>query len=280
MGASSSNRVARGCGLAAGTVLVAVVAFVAYALFQLNSTLRDQSPPDVAKIAGSAPVAAADQLAADRMDTDLAEVARAGTGTTLGPTALLDQCGSRATGEWTEVWGPVACTRTVTAYFTFNGDFERQMQDWASALATKGWRGENAYPLSMPLNYYKTMGGKPLPQDPNPNEPYLASDLPSSDELCKPSASATSVCLRFEWAERPRTNVLFLSGGEPGAQTVVRQRHDVDPAQTETADFAGARYVAIVTIADTYYKPSPKPKQTSNPDPSYSPCYSGSHNCD
>ena len=272
------SRAVRGCGLAAAAVVVAVVAFVAYAFHQLDSTLHDQPPPDVAKVADSAPVAAADQLAATRMDTDLAEVAAAGTGTALGPAAVLDLCQSLRGGMWVSVWTPVACSRTVTAYFAFNDDFERRMQSWSAGLEAKGWHGGGA--LGQPLEYYKTMAGKPRWPDAKATDPYLASDLPSSGQICKPSVTDASVCLRFDWAERPRTRTVYVSADGPNSQRAVRQRHDVDPVRTESADFAGARYVAIVSITDRYYDQSVKPAKTANPDPSYTPCYSGSHNCD
>lgn len=88
------NRVARGCSVVAGVALVGFAGFAAYAIIQFDSTMHGQSPPDVAKIASSAPVTAADQLATTRMDADLAEVAAAGAGTEPGPSAVLDQCQS------------------------------------------------------------------------------------------------------------------------------------------------------------------------------------------
>lgn len=249
------NRVARGCSVVAGVALVGFAGFAAYAIIQFDSTMHDQSPPDVAKIATSAQVTAADQLATTRMDADLAEVTAAGTGTEPGPSAVLDQCQSRRGGMWVETWSPVGCTRRVTAYFAFNGDFEHQMQTWSAALAAKGWRGENDDALAQPQAY--------------------------SGQLCKRSGSGDPTCLHFDWTERPKTKDPLYSVSDLG-ETVIRQRHDVDPAQTESADFAGARYVAIVTMSDSYYTPTIKPTQPSTaspPNPSYSPCYSGSHNC-
>lgn len=275
------SRAARGCGLIAGAVAVAAIVFVAVAIHQLGSTLHDPSPPDVAAVANSAPVVAADRLATTEIDTRLTEVARAGTGTALGPAAVVDQCQSRRGGMWVATWSPVACARTVTAYFTFNADFERQMQGWSAALAAQGWHGQGD-PLAQPLHYYESMAGKRQPGNAGAAGPYLASDLPPSGELCKHSGPDDSVCLQFDWAERPRTRAVFLLQ-DAGPQTVVRQRHDVDPAQAESAAFGTDRYVAIVTLVDDYFKPSDKPSdkptQTSNPDPSYTPCYSGSHNC-
>jgi len=116
--------------------------------------------------------------------------------------------------------------------------------------------------LSQPLDYYQSMGGKPHPGDAHEN--YLATDLPTSGEVCKYSVSDGTVCLRFDWAERPRTNVRDFFSGDGGPQTVVRQRLDVDPAKTESADFAGDRFVAIVSITDDYYKPSATAAQASS----------------
>jgi hypothetical protein len=236
--------------------LLIVVVFGLVIFGHVLTVDRNERPPDVAAVAKSATVVAADRTAVAEVDTRLAALPQAGAWLVPGPTAILDDCQSLQDGDWSQSWTQVTCGRMATAFFYFNGDFEEHMQAWDGELRASGW-GAVGDPMDQAESYYELYGDKPAPQD--TSRTYLATDLPRSGGYCiLPKGDEGKVCLTITWAERISVN----------------------QDQVESAAFAKYQYIAIVEMTDVYYDPADAPPTTLPPlDPNYTPCYSGSNTC-
>ncbi|WP_041540029.1 hypothetical protein [Catenulispora acidiphila] len=258
---------------------VVAVAVVGLFIWGIHREFRDHRPPDVAKIAHSAPVQSADHDATDELNARVAALPQGQTWLIPGPTAVQDQCQSMSTGEFTTVWQPVTCQRTITAYYSFNGDFVQRMETWGKALNAAGWVSQyGGDALGQPLDYYKKMAHQPEPQA--PNRTYLADDLPPSERMCHRETEAHPLCLTISWAERPRTTTAHTQYQGPDITAAVIQQQKVDPAAVESTAYPHEQYLAIVTLTDTYYDAdADAPRPAPSPLTTYTPCYSGSGTC-
>ena len=282
------SRWGRGFFLLIGWTATAALAVV-LALYVAVSVAfhHDETPPDVAGIARSQPVADADHLAASATSASLKVVAPpAASWLAPGPTTVSDFCESTQGDEFGAGWNPTTCTRTVTAYFFFNGSFPQHLQAWDTALRASGWSGFGD-PLSETLSDYARISHKPGPGEPGPT--YLATSLPRSGLYVRTDegspTSGQAVDLTFLWAERPQTtpSVADVDGSPvPGAFTAVawiqKPAATASPDAVESAAFAHYQFVAVATLTDRYYNaavPTPTPSASH----AVSGCMTGSKSC-
>jgi len=248
-------------GWSAAVALVVVLVLYAGIIIEFH---HKPSGPDVAGIARSRPAVAADLAAASATSASLKSLApSAASWLVPGPTAVSDFCASSEQSDaFTTSWTPTSCSRTVTAYFFFNGSFEQHMRAWGAALEASGWSADHGDPLSLPLSYYAQYGDRPGPGV--SGRTYLATSLPSSGDYVRAgegsSAAGPAVYLEFRWAERPQVTA-SVEGvyGVPvsGPNTVVawmrKQTAGVSPDVVESAAFARYQYVAVATMTAPYY---------------------------
>jgi hypothetical protein len=267
-------------GWAAAVALVVVIGlYIAINIYVRHA----QTPPDVAGIARSQPVAAADRAAASAMSADLKALAPDGASwLAYGPTAVSDLCVSHQNVGFIGSWTGTRCERTITAYFFFNGSFEQHMRAWDTALRATGWI-TTGDPLSLPLSYYAKFGHKPEPGDPRLK--YLATSLPLSAPYYRAlpgsPAPGQSVDLVFRWAERPAVSPAFPVNDEtPGAATVIAwiQKATAASSGVESAAFDRYQFVAVATLSLVYYDLM-APVRTSITNSEHENCRTGSETC-
>jgi hypothetical protein len=242
------------------------------------------TPPDVAGIARSQSVVDADRAAVAATSADLKALAPDGASWLApGPAGVSDLCVSHQNDGFVASWTPTACVRTITAYFFFNGSFERHMQAWDAALRATGWVTIGD-PLSLPLSYYAKYGHKPEPGEPSLR--YLATSLPLSDPYYRAlpgsPAPAQSVDLVFRWAERPQVSPSFADYDEtPGPTTVVAwiQKSTLSPGAVESAAFTRYQFVAVATLTLVYYDLAAHAR-TPTTNSGHENCLTGSETCD
>jgi hypothetical protein len=266
--------------VAAAALVVVIGLYIALLVYIRHA----QAPPDVAGLAHSQPVAAADRLAVSATSAALKAVAPDGASWLVpGPTSVSDRCVSIKSDWLLHPWAGTSCVRAVTAYFFFNGSFQQRVRAWDAVLRASGWVTAGD-PLSVPLSYYAEYGHKPDLNQPGLR--YLATSLPQSDPYYRAiHGSATpgqSVDLVFRWAERPEVSrSLEDFDAVPGPSTVVawRQKSTVSPNAVESAAFTRYQYVAIATINVVYYD-SAVPARTPVTYSGHENCRTGSDTCD
>ena len=273
----------RGCfrviGWMAAAALVIVIALYAALVVYLR---HRENPPDIAGIARTQPVVSADRAAASATSAALRAVGPDGASWLVpGPAAVSDYCLSQNSGEFVAVWTPTTCTRTVTAFFFFNGPFQQHLRAWDAALRATAWytTGDTLSQLS---DYYTAFGRNPEASE--PSRRYLATSLPASSQYFRPlqGSSAPSVSLVFHWAERPAVSSSFAGTDEsPGPTTAVAwiEKPARSPKAVETAAFTRYQFVAIATLTATYYDAA-APVRAPATHPASAACRSGSGTCD
>jgi hypothetical protein len=242
-------------GWTAGVALVVVLALYAVLMIQIHF---DRQPPDVAGIAHSQPVVAADQAATSAISEGLKSLAPAHTpGLVAGPTAIFDGCASQQAASFMPSWTPTVCTRAVTEYFFSNTPFQQHLQAWSAALRTSGWTAFS----------------------PNPTATDYQRPPPANSAVPVPTIDLT-----FRFAQRPRASLLFVAGYgsfPPESTTAASwiQKVTVSPGVVDSAPFAQYPYVAEVALFARYYDPSNPPTPTPTGNPASGQCITGSGTC-
>lgn len=274
----------RAVGWTAGVALaVALFLFVAVSL---AFHFRNEAP-DVGSVARSPAVVASDRVAASATSADLkALVPSDAPWLAPGPTAVSDFCESRQ--GYVSGWEPITCTRTVTAYFYFNGSFQQHMQAWDLALRSSGWDTDGSV-MSRPLADYAQFASTAATG--GPGLPHLATSLSPAGPYSRAVADSTtpdeSVDLMLSWAERPQATPSFEGVNEqltdPGAAVAWIQKTNSSPDAVQSSAFAHYRFVAMATLSVRYYDPAvatPAPTPTPTTNPAAGQCMSGSNTCD
>jgi hypothetical protein len=241
----------------------------------VHFALRPAPRPDVGAVARSPAVVDADTRATAVLDDRLTDAVGLASWLVPEATAVRDVCSTRLGLTFGGPYQPVTCVRTVTRYLAFDSDFAARNGAWDEALRSAGW-----YPgtdtMDSALYRYQATAGQP---DGNPSAaPVLATDLPGVEYT-----AAGRVYLRIEWAERPKLPPGSFPVVDPGrasadSLTVIRAAKPVDVDAVVRGAFTAHRYLAAVTVSQTYYLAGhDSPSPTASQPPGHA-CYSGSTN--
>ncbi|GAA3020701.1 hypothetical protein GCM10020229_34880 [Kitasatospora albolonga] len=189
----------RGCGTVALVVLPAVAGVAVWGYL----SLRPEPQPGVEKVARSAAARAAGGVVSARLDGQLGQLGAAlPWATRLGAT-VADVCETDTVDHGfaitRDTWLPVTCTRTVTVYSAFDGDFKERLRQVDTALSAAGWRaGEvpnragTEGGLVEALAYAHSPGGGASAEETavaaaRPNVAWMQYTLPLKDDFVVPA---------------------------------------------------------------------------------------------
>lgn len=229
----------------AALVVIAVVAIVGIGVVIGYTLHKASTPPDVAAVATSAAVAAADQQAIRLIDDRLTTLTALAVDMTPAATSVEDVCGSEPGSTFGAAYGPVTCVRTVTRYFGFGGAVAARSEGWDKALRAAGWSSH-----------------EPSPQPSAWRRPMTYDD---------PSRVGLSV----EWADRPQIPMDLGPYSQLDA-TYARAEQRVEPDTAAATVYRDSPHMAVAVLQLSYFDASVEP--TPSPD-NYHPCYSGSGTC-
>jgi hypothetical protein len=221
-------------------------------------------PPDVAGIAHSRPVVAADGAATAEISAGLRALAPSGASWPVaGPVAISDACSSRNYGMIEASWSPTSCTRVVDAVFLSDDSFERHLQTWDAALRAAGWTAAalDRVGSSNSTFYSRALEGSAFP--------------------------GGAITLTFRSAAQSQAAAMIdLASSESAAPTAPmpvvewNQRTTVSPEAVKSA-VSHYRFAAVVTVTVQYYDSAATATAapTATGGSGTGPCFSGSGTC-
>lgn len=230
---------------------------VLYAVLVFKTRAENESP-DVAGIARSRPVVAADRTASSDISASLRTLTPADASWLVsGPIGVSDFCGSRPPDGFGAAWSPTNCSRTVYAYFFSDDSPEQQMKAWDAALRASGWTAVGAsMSKQIPASYVRVPQGS--------------------------STIGQRIGLAVQWVPRSEVARLFEPAGAMATDVAWIQQTAVPLDVLESAAFSRYRFVALASLTVEYYGPDAEPTSTpTTTSKGWSgQCVSGSDTCD
>lgn len=250
-------------------VLVLVPGF-AFGACVYNALRPDER--DVEDVAQSAVVVAADQQSTGWINDELTSIGSGAPWLEPLRDEIDDEC--QRLGGALGGAGVLRCTRGVTRFYGFDGDFAGRAKALTNAVVNAGW-------LPNVARTYREHAGTKVD-----SRPFGATDLPSVS-VAGPRYAAT---LEASWAERPAPFTADRDidrGRRPHMlDTVYREARPLDVVAFTNFAFLHHKYVLRLAITDVYVgnldmsttEPAQPPATTPAIAPA-APCYSGSNDC-
>jgi hypothetical protein len=246
-------------GLVTAVVLVVGVSLVLGLALIVLLTIAFR-PPDLAKAVKSKAVAEADHATVTDLDARLDAAVRLLPGASAQARSVADEC--NLDSGYMSLKRYVTCTRTVTRYVAFNGDFPHQSAAWDQALQTAGWRGGITAEERRQL---RTLPAEPIRTNPLSRQHY-------GDRLLD---------LRITWTSRPTVPDVYqdIQRGlrQPDSdERIYLEQTPVDVAALAEQAFGRYRYLVTVEAHLQYYPADPASSPSTSPTPGRGSCHNGS----